>query len=215
MPGRVIIQTYAADPLRRACRGPPGRRRLRGRGAASASPARLSAGQRAGATARRGRGPRTRRVAWPRGGRRGRGVPGSRRSARCPPTCRAEPVAGGCRSSCGPRTRRAALRRSSACRRAWRSTWTPSRCSRAEPIGTMRRMVVREILTAEAPDPAREDKEGLLLRREPPSPARRHARDHARRTGHRPGRQPDRRSRSQVAVIELEDKVTSSSTRRS
>ena len=101
-------------PLRDARRGPPGRRRLRRRGAAPAPAARLSAGDRAGAPADRGPGSRARRVPRPSGGRSGARARGRGPRTAARRTSRAAPDAGASRSCCAPQdvaARSAALER--------------------------------------------------------------------------------------------------------
>jgi primosomal protein N'/peptide deformylase len=137
-PGRVLIQTYAA-----------GHYAIRAAG-------RLDIGGGCSATRRRASLPasswrtpidRGRRPAAARPPRLSPGA-ASRSMGRCRRTSRGAPAGGASRSSSVRGTRRCGRQRSSTSRRAWRSTSTPSRCS---SVGTMRAMVNRPILTADEP----------------------------------------------------------------
>ena len=194
MPGRVLIQTYAADhyAIRAAARA--GRRWLRRRGAAAAQAARLSAGQRPGAAAGRRPGPRPRRGARSEPRPKRCACPASRSTGRCRPTSPAAPVAGDSRSCCARSDAAATVRgaRAGAGRRGDRR-----RPGVAALVASLDRynagMVIRRILTADEP----------ILRERAKKVTQFDASLHRLlddmletmrdAPGHRPGRQPDRR----------------------
>ena len=179
MPGRVIIQTYAADHY--AVRAAAAldvdgfadeellRRRLLGYPPASVLARLLIADPDRERAESRG----------PRGRRGGRACPASRCTGRCRRTSPAAPGAGGSRSSCGPRTRRARPRRWSACRPGVAIDVDPESLLWSHRYNA-RAWSSARILTAEEPILRERAKKVTAVRRLAPSAARRHARDDAR-----------------------------------